>query len=76
MLILASASEARHRLLKQASIPHKIIISNFDEYSIKENNPKNLSQRLATEKAKKVSSMLTGNPSTLLPSILIANILP
>ena len=56
MLILASASKARHLLLKKARIPHKIIKSNFNEDLIQCNNPKELSILLSQEKAKNVES--------------------
>ena len=64
MLILASASEARHRLLENARIEHRIMISNFDENSVKKNDPKILVQCLATAKAKKVFSKIKKEEET------------
>mgnify|MGYP001280132682 CR=1 FL=1 len=58
MLILASASEARHQLLKQAQIPHKVIISNFDESSVKNKKPKEFSEALAYSKSNTVLEKL------------------
>tara|TARA_Y100001968_G_C19389134_1_gene734577 strand:- start:360 stop:1007 length:648 start_codon:yes stop_codon:yes gene_type:complete len=58
MLILASSSQARHKLLERAGIDHEIIISNFDENTIKEKDPINLVKSLAEAKAKKVESRL------------------
>ena len=59
MLILASASNARHRLLQQARIPHKVIVSHFNENTIKKKNSIDLAQSLAKAKAEKVASTLS-----------------
>ena len=58
MLILASASTPRHRLLKQAGILHQMIISGVDEKTIHNSNPKQLVQDLAIAKAQAVKSKL------------------
>ena len=39
MLLLASASKARQRLLDQISLKHEVIVSDFDETKIKELDP-------------------------------------
>lgn len=59
MLLLASASPARHSLLEQVGIPHRIQISGFDEALIVEPNPLMLVQRLANAKAEKIMLQLT-----------------
>ncbi len=56
MLVLASASKARHKLLEEAMIPHIVIVSNFDENSVKETNPKKLVEYLSHAKASEVAS--------------------
>tara|TARA_B100000700_G_scaffold308681_1_gene386705 strand:- start:40 stop:672 length:633 start_codon:yes stop_codon:yes gene_type:complete len=58
MLILASASKARRRLLNQAKINHIVIISGINEKSVTEKNPKKLVQILANQKANTVASQL------------------
>ena len=58
MLILASASTPRHRLLEQAGILHQIIISGVDEGKIQNSNPKKLVEDLAIAKAEAVKSKL------------------
>ncbi len=58
MLILASGSEARRRLLIQAGILHKIIPSGLDESKFQEQNPKKLVQSLAHAKAMATLSKL------------------
>ena len=64
MLVLASGSKARHQLLKKAKIPHTVIISNFNESSVKENEPKKLVQQLSFHKASKVASELISSIKT------------
>jgi len=54
MLLLASASPARQRLLKQAAIPHRVRVSGVDEDSFEDGNPRSLVQRLAEAKARAV----------------------
>ena len=47
MLVLASASPARRRLLEQAAIPHRVRVSGVDEEVIQDPDPTRLVQRLA-----------------------------
>ena len=54
MLVLASASPARRRLLEQAAIPHRVQVSGVDEEVIQDPDPKRLVQRLARAKAQAV----------------------
>ena len=58
MLLLASASPARRRLLEQAAIPHRVQVSGVDEESIREPDPLLLVQRLAEAKARAVRDAL------------------
>ena len=51
MLLLASASPARRRLLEQAAIPHRVQVSGVDEDAITDPNPAQLVQLLARAKA-------------------------
>lgn len=51
MLLLASASPARRRLLEQASIPHRVQVSGVDEDAITHPDPGQLVQLLARAKA-------------------------
>ena len=51
MLLLASASPARHRLLEQAAIPHRVLVSGVDEESIHDPEPRRLVRLLAQAKA-------------------------
>lgn len=59
MLLLASASPARRRLLEQAGIPHRIRVSGVDEAAITDPEPGRLVQRLARAKAEAVLPCLT-----------------
>ena len=52
MLILASASQSRKKLLENCQIEFVQISSNFDESSIKEKNISNLALELSFQKAK------------------------
>jgi septum formation protein len=54
MLVLASASPARRRLLEQAAIPHRVQVSGVDEQAIADPDPQRLVQRLARAKAEAV----------------------
>lgn len=54
MLLLASASPARSRLLHQAGIPHRVQVSGFDEESIACADPVELVARLARAKVEAV----------------------
>ncbi|TVS07711.1 MAG: septum formation inhibitor Maf [Cyanobium sp. PLM2.Bin73] len=55
MLVLASASPARRRLLEQAAIPHRVQVSGVDEQAIADPDPQRLVQRLARAKAEAVA---------------------
>ena len=70
VLILASASKARSKLLKQVNIAHTVILSEFDENTVHESNSSKLVQSLAIAKAKSVASKLTLSQSSLKPEIL------
>ena len=54
MLVLASASPARRRLLEQAAIPHRVKVSGVDEASLREVDPCRLVALLAKAKASAV----------------------
>jgi len=54
VLLLASASPARRRLLEQAAIPHRVQVSGVDEDAISDPDPAQLVQRLARAKAQAV----------------------
>ena len=56
MLILASASQSRKKLLKNCQIEFIQISSNFDESSIKEKDISNLALELSCQKAKSILS--------------------
>ncbi len=58
MLILASASKSRKRLLENCQIEFIQISSNFDESLIKEKNISNLAMELSFQKAKNLSENL------------------
>ena len=58
MLLLASASPARRRLLEQAAIPHRVQVSGVDEDAIHHADPAQLVQSLAKAKAEAVQSQL------------------
>ena len=55
MLLLASASPARRRLLEQAAVPHRVQVSGVEEEIIREPDPFLLVQRLAEAKAQAVA---------------------
>jgi septum formation protein len=59
MLVLASASPARRRLLEQAAIPHRVQVSGIDEEGVVDSDPQRLVQRLARAKAEAVAEGLT-----------------
>lgn len=61
MLLLASASPARRRLLEQAGIPHRAQASGFDEATITAADPRQLVQQLARAKALAVAEGLQGS---------------
>jgi septum formation protein len=56
MLVLASASPARRRLLEQAGIAHRVRVSGVDESSVVAADPGQLVQRLAVAKAEAVAA--------------------
>lgn len=58
MLLLASASPARRRLLEQAGIPHRVMVSGVDEDGIHADDPRELVQKLAQAKASAVRERL------------------
>jgi len=60
MLVLASASPARHRLLRQAQIAHRVLVSGVDEGAIAHSDPLQLVQRLAEAKATAVAEVVAG----------------
>ena len=62
MLLLASASPARRRLLEQAAIPHRVQVSGIDEKAIYESDPIELVKRLAQAKASAVFDRIEGDP--------------
>ena len=57
MLLLASASPARRRLLEQAAIPHRVRVSGIDEDALADPDPCRLVLRLAEAKARAVAAM-------------------
>ena len=54
VLLLASASPARRRLLEQAGIPHRVCVSGVDESTIRHEDPVQLVRMLAEAKARAV----------------------
>jgi len=62
MLLLASASPARRRLLAQAAIPHQVQVSGVDEEAVANPDPVALVGQLATAKARAVHDRLLGSP--------------
>jgi septum formation protein len=63
MLVLASASPARRRLLEQAAIPHRVRVSGVDEEAISASDPAVLVQLLAQAKAEAVDQALQADGS-------------
>ena len=63
MLVLASASPARRRLLEQASIPHRVRVSGVDEEAISAGDPAVLVQLLAQAKAEAVAQSIQADGS-------------
>ena len=57
MLVLASASAARRRLLEQAAIPHRVAVSGVDEGAIAHADPHELVRQLARAKAVAVAEV-------------------
>ena len=63
MLVLASASPARRRLLEQAAISHRVRVSGVDEEAISASDPAVLVQLLAQAKAEAVDQALLADGS-------------
>jgi len=63
MLLLASASPARRRLLEQAHLPHRVQVSGVDEEAIQDADPVRLVQRLARAKAEAVLQQWAQKPA-------------
>ena len=72
MLLLASASPARRRLLEQAQIPHQVRVSGVDEDQIQHPDPAQLVQLLAEAKALAVQRTLahSAEPNPLITAVL------
>jgi septum formation protein len=65
-LVLASASPARERLLRDAGIDPEIIVSGIDESGFAHDDPHQLVEALATAKATAVASTLADSSSLVL----------
>lgn len=62
-LVLASGSERRKELFSWLGIAFEVVVSGFDEKSVKEENPEELVKRLAREKAGVVASSFVSTTS-------------
>jgi septum formation protein len=58
-VVLASASPARLRLLRDAGLDPRVVVSGFDEDSLMVNDPHELVEQLAVRKAQVVAAGLT-----------------
>lgn len=67
MLLLASASPARRRLLEQAAIPHRVQVSGVDEEALRHPEPTALVQLLARAKAAAVRERLAPTEAAATP---------
>ena len=70
VLLLASASPARRRLLEQAAIPHRVRVSGVDESTIHDRDPRALVQQLAFAKASAVQSCLEPSVDAEITAVL------
>ena len=70
VLLLASASPARRRLLEQAAIPHRVRVSGVDESTIHDRDPRTLVQQLAFAKASAVQSCLEPSVDAEITAVL------
>ena len=70
VLLLASASPARRRLLEQAVIPHRVRVSGVDESTIHDRDPRALVQQLAFAKASAVQSCLEPSVDAEITAVL------
>ena len=70
VLLLASASPARRRLLEQAAIPHRVRVSGVDESAIDERDPRALVQQLALAKATAVQTCLDPSADSEIKAVL------
>ena len=70
VLLLASASSARRRLLEQAGIPHRVRVSGVDERAISAPEPSLLVQRLAEAKAMAVHQTLDSGADVEIMAVL------
>jgi septum formation protein len=70
VLLLASASPARRRLLEQAAIRHRVRVSGVDESTIDDRDPSALVQQLAFAKASAVQSSLEPSVDSEITAVL------